>query len=182
MSLRTVIQAFGALTKTFNQLGCDQRDLFRKGVEKFTDLTNNEIWWTKLQALAVGATAVASGAAGIASSLIPKGSASTDPATTAAGDLNVRLQQNALPSSEGFGFPPDMLRAGLKVISKVGPQVGEAARIFMQGPILSAQSKKMLAERVEIPNAQQVRGDMDRERQQMADAIARMQQAKARAG
>lgn len=158
--LRKVIAAYGQLAQTFNQLNCDQRDLFVAGVRKFLDLTNDAVFWTQMQALLVGTSAVVGGAAGIAGSMIPKGADAAD----------------------FGGFSPELLRQGAKLVSKTTPQVGEAGRLLAQGPLTKKEAGRSLAERVEIPGTEQVKAGLERQLAQMADAIARMQQAKQRTG
>ena len=180
--IREVMAAYAALTKVFNQLGFDQRDLRQSAVQKFQDLTNDERYWMQMQALFSLGTGVVSGGAGIAASFIPNTPTPGSDAASALADAasNIRSQQNALPTEAMSALSPEMIRSGLKMVSKIAPNIGEAARIFAQGPAQTAQSAKVLAERCTIPDAQQARSDLDRERQVMADAIARIQQAKSK--
>ncbi len=152
-TVRLLIQKFAEISKIFDSLQGCQRDLFLKGMEKYLCVTNDEVFWMRLEALATGATAILGGAAGGASAFIP-----------AAGTGKI------------FGqFDPAFMKSALKIITKVAPQIGNTGQSLLHGETTKKNATRTLLNSVTIPGAQQFTAEMRKTQQTLAENISTLQ-------
>lgn len=152
-TVRLLIQKFSEISRLFDTLQGCQRDLFLKGMEKYLDVTNDEVFWMRLEALATGATAILGGVAGGASAFIP-----------AAGTDKI------------FGqFDPAFVKSALKVITKVAPQVGNTGQGLLHGETTKKNAARTLLNGATIPGAQQFTAEMRKTQQTFAENISTLQ-------
>jgi len=152
--LRT-IEVCHALTTIFGNVAETTSKLVNQEAKKIRDLTNDAQFWTRLSAIAVGTGAVIGGIAGIGGAFVPAG-------------------------SKLAGMSTDALKAALKTITKVFPQIGSAGQTLAQGQASSIESEKSLSQNCTVQALQQKQNDANAKISSIAQAIQAALNAKSR--
>ncbi len=144
---RETMKVLGELSKTLNTVYSDLLEMHRLSTEKYQDLTQNMVFWTRAQAWITGVSTVFSGAAGIA------------------GNFADKMQP----------FSAELVRNVCKTASQALPQLGEAGRLLAQGPATKSEGARRMTE-LNIQAIQKARDDMSSQIQQMLQTVSSIQQ------
>jgi len=146
MSMRSLIAATSQLVHLINQLNESGREISQQQQKKITNLTNDEVFWIRAQAVMTGASGSIAGISSIAGSLVPD--------NTVFGNLNA-----------------ETIRSIAKSFGTGSQALGDMGSSFLRGESVLVQNKKSLMERCGLPSSQQEANHRDSLTSQLFQAV-----------
>jgi len=153
--MRSLIATTSQLIHLIDQLNQSGREISQQQQKKITDLTYNEVFWVRAQAVMTGATGSLSGLSNIAGSMIP---------------ADARLGM----------LSADAIKTIAKTFGTGSQALGDMGSSFLRGESILVQSKKSLIERCGMPATQQEASHRDSFLSQIVQSVQATMSAKAR--
>lgn len=155
MSMRSLIAATSQLVNLINQLNQSGREISQQQQKKIVNLTNDEVFWIRAQAVMTGASGSIAGISTIAGSVVPD--------NARIGNLNA-----------------ETIRSIAKSFGTGSQALGDMGSSFLRGESVMVQNKKSLIERCGLPSSQQEANHRDSLTSQLFQAVQATMSAKAR--
>lgn len=155
MSMRALIAAANEFSSLLNEVNASGRELTQNQMKKIQDLTNDEVWWTRAQAIITGISSAFSGIANAIGSSLP--------ATGQIGPMSVKT-----------------VKTIVKSIGTGSTAIGDLGGTLARGQTIHKQSERSLRERCEISRLQQEDNTRNSHYSQVIQAIQGIMSAKAR--
>ena len=155
MSMRALFAAASEFSSLLNEVGASSRILSQQQMERVRDLTRDEVFWIRAQALITGFSSSAAGLCNIAPALIPN---------------NAQIGQM---SAETIKTIVKTFGSGCTVFGDVSTQMA-------RGEGVRKQSERSLVERCDIARLQQDESSRTSSYSQMMQLVQGIMSAKAR--
>ncbi len=155
MSMRALLAAANEFSALLNEVNASGRTLMQTQMKRVQDLTNDEVFWTRAQAVLTGTCSAITGGSGIAGTLVPQGA---------------RL---GLLSTE-------TIKEIIKAVGTGSNAIGDVGSTIARGQSTVKQSARSLVERCEISRLQQEDGSRNSSYSQMIQAVQSIMSAKSR--
>lgn len=155
MSMRALFAAASEFSSLINEVSASSNTLSQQQMQRVRDLTSDEVWWTRAQAIMTGAASAAGGLCSIAPSFVPDGA---------------QIGQ----------MSADTIKTILKTFGTGSSVLGDVSSSFSRAEAIKFQSERSLVERCDIARLQQEESARNSSYSQLIQQIQGIMSAKAR--